>query len=135
MKQIFQKYTLRAILFLLPPMLMCCREVTVLNRTSQRIHITDFSVPVRTVLPAPEPYPNSMTIRVSGTISQPVTMHVDPLTPSQGGSYPIRRDTLAAGTYMDKSFQGDFYSTYQTELVVTGAPGTTGALTIEWFCQ
>ncbi len=75
-----------------------------------------------------------MTIRVSGTISQPITLHVDPLASSQG-SYPIRRDTLAAGTYTDKSFRGDFYSTIETELVVTGAPGTTGALTIEWSCQ
>lgn len=134
MKPVFRQRVNRATLLLFLFAVVGCKEVIVLNRTYQRIRITDFSIPVRTVLPPPKAYPNSMTIRVSGTISQPVTMHVDPLKSGQG-SYPIRRDTLAAGTYTDKSFRSDFYSTSQTELVVTGAPGTTGSLTIEWFCQ
>ncbi|WP_157816000.1 hypothetical protein [Spirosoma pollinicola] len=123
-----------ALIALLLFLLIGCHDVTLLDRTYQQIRITDFSVPVRTVLPAPRDNPSSMTIRVSGTISHPVSLKVDPLGSSQG-LYPIRRDSLAAGSYTNESFRGDFYSTEATELVVTGTPGTTGFLTIEWFCQ
>lgn len=75
-----------------------------------------------------------MTIRVSGTISRPVVVAVDLLTSGQGRQ-PVRRDTLVAGTYADKYVRGDFYSKEATELVVTGAPGTTGSLTIDWYAQ
>lgn len=125
------------VLFALPG----CREFTTINRPYQRVLINDFSAPVRTLLPPYTDYPNSLanfpnslTLRVSGTISRPVTLAVDQLTPGQGRQR-VRRDTLAAGTYTNKLFGGDYYSKDDTELTVTGTPGATGSLTIEWYRQ
>ena len=113
--------------------LISCREITIIDRTYQRVLISNFSTPVRTLFPARDDSPNSITIRVSGTISQTTTLTVNQLTAT--GWQFIRRDTLAAGTYANTYFGGDYYSKEQTELVVTGAPGATGSLSIEWYFQ
>lgn len=113
--------------------LISCREMTIIDRPYQRVLINNFSAPVRTLLPARDDSPNSITIRVSGTISQPVTIVVNQLTTT--GRQFVRRDSLAAGTYTNTYFGGDYYSKEQTELVVTGAPGATGSLTINWYLQ
>ena len=109
-----------------------CREVVTVDRLYQRVLINDFSAPVRTLLPPVGYQPYSITIRVSGTVSQPVLLAVDLLAPGRGRSR-VRRDTLAAGTYTGKTFKGDYYSKEETELVVTGSPGASGSLTIEWY--
>lgn len=108
------------------------RETT-FTRTSQRVLINNFSAPVRTRLLARRDFTASLTVRVSGTISQPVVLAVDQLDTDQK-RYLVRRDTLAAGTYADKVFSGDFYGT-DAELLVTGGPGTTGSLIIDWSAQ
>lgn len=133
MKLILRGRSIAAVMWLLFAQ-VGCREFTTVDRPYQRVLINDFSAPLRTLLPARTKYPASLTIRVSGTISQPVTLAVDLLTSGQGRQ-SVRRDTLLAGTYADKYVGGDFYSKEATELVVTGAPGTTGSLTIEWYAQ
>lgn len=117
---------------LLLAVMVGCREFSTINRPYQRVLIADFSAPLRTLLPAIGYYPNSLTLRVTGTVSQPVTLAVDQLAADRK-RYPVRRDTLAAGTYADKYLGGDHYSKESIELVVTAAPGTTGSLTIEWY--
>ena len=111
-----------------------CREFTTVDRPYQRVLINDFSAPLRTLLPAHDDYPNSIRLRVNGAISRPVVLTVNLLTVNQVRQF-ARRDTLAAGAYVDKDFGGDFYSKEETELVVTGAPGTTGSLSIDWYVQ
>ncbi|AQG78835.1 hypothetical protein [Spirosoma montaniterrae] len=69
---------------------------------------------------------------MSGTISRPVALAVDQLAADQK-RYPVRRDTLMAGTYTNKIFSGDYYGKDPTELIVTPTPGTTGSLTIERY--
>ncbi|WP_461053788.1 hypothetical protein [Spirosoma arcticum] len=114
--------------------LIGCREITTIDRPYQRVLINNFSTPIRTLLPARDDYPNSITIRVSGTVSQPVALVVNQLTATTGRQF-VRRDTLVAGTYTNAYFGGDYYSKEQTELVVTGAPGATGSLSIDWYLQ
>lgn len=109
-----------------------CRELVTLDRPHQRVFVTDFSAPVRTLLPPIDHYPSSITLRVSGTVSQPVLLAVDVLAPGRGRSL-ARRDTLAAGTYANKTFRGDYYSKEEVELIITGTPGTSGSLTIDWY--
>ncbi len=118
--------------FLLLFALVSCREVTTIDRPYQRVLIDNFSVPLRTLLPAVDYQPNTLTIRISGTISRPVALTVDQLDSGQRRS-AVRRDTLAAGTYTDRYFGSDYYSKGEVELVVTGTPGATGSLTIEWY--
>jgi hypothetical protein len=111
-----------------------CREVITTDRSYQRVLINDFSAPIRTILPPYGGSPSSLKLRISGTISQPVMLAVDLLNTSQGRLF-VRRDTLTAGTYANKLLSGDFYSSTETELIVTGKPGATGSLTIEWSAQ
>lgn len=111
-----------------------CREVTTINRPYQRVFIDDFSAPLRTLLPPHNGFINSLTLRVSGTISKPVILAVN-YESTVGGRLSVRRDTLAAGTYTNKFFRGDYYSNEETELTVTGMPGATGSLIIEWYRQ
>lgn len=111
--------------------LVGCREFTTIDRSYQRLLINDFSTPVRSLLPPPGGNPHSIRLRVSGTISQPVTLTVNQITLDRQRS-TARRDTLVAGTYADRNFGGDFYGNTETELIVTGAPGTTGSLTVKW---
>ena len=108
-----------------------CRELTTVDRSYQRVVVNDFSAPLRTLLPAFNGSPSSITLQISGTVSQPVTLVINQLVPGQGRQL-VRRDTLAAGTYTDRYIGGDYYSREETELVVTGAPGATGSLTIDW---
>ena len=112
--------------------LMGCREVTIVNQSYQRVVINDFSAPLRTLLPSNNGIPNSLILRVSGTISQPVVLVVNNAS-TVGGKLSVRRDTLAAGSYTNKFFSGDYYSNEETELIVTGMSGTTGSLIIEWY--
>jgi hypothetical protein len=114
--------------------LLSCREVTLLDRAYQRLSIDNFSAPLRSRLPNREKSPNSMTLRASGTISQPVFLAVYYLKAGQP-TYPALQDTLAAGTYTGWQVRQDFYSREEVELQVTGAPGATGSLTLEWSCQ
>ncbi len=132
MKQVHLNHAGAVTTLLLLFALTGCRELTTIDRSYQRVLINDFSAPIRTLLPPLDDYPNSMTLRVSGTISQPVTLSVDQLTSGQGRQR-VRRDTLAAGTYTNRYFGGDYYSKEEAELVVTGTPGATGSLTIEWY--
>ena len=114
--------------------LISCREVTLLDRSYQRLSIDNFSAPLRSRLPNREKFPSSLTLRASGTISQPVFVAVYYLEAGQP-TYPALQDTLAAGTYTDWQMRQDFYSQEEIELQVTAAPGTTGSLTLEWYCQ
>lgn len=132
MKQVHPKHAGAFTAWLLLFALTACRELTTVDRSYQRVWINDFSVPLRTLLPAFNGSPNSITLRISGTVSQPVTLVINQLTPGQGRQL-ARRDTLAAGTYTDRYAGGDYYSKEETELVVTGAPGATGSLTIDWY--
>lgn len=75
-----------------------------------------------------------MTLRASGTISQPVFVAVYYLEAGQP-THPALQDTLAAGTYTGWQMSQDFYSQEEIELQVTAAPGTTGSLILEWYCQ
>lgn len=134
MKHVRLNHPVLVIMLLLHGSLIGCREFTTLNRPYQRVIINDFSVPFRTVLPPYDGTPSSLRLRVSGTISQSVILAVDQFDANQKQS-PIRRDTLAAGTYTNKSFSGDYYSNRKTELVVTARPGATGSLTIDWSRQ
>lgn len=134
MRHLHLRYSGATITLLLLLALIGCRELTTIDRSYQRVLVNDFSAPLRTLLPAYDAQPNYLTIRVSGTINRPVMLAVDQLTSGQG-RYRVRRDTLAAGTYTDKYFSGDYYSKDETELVVTGTPGATGSLTIEWYRQ
>lgn len=111
-----------------------CREVTLLDSTYQRLFIDNFSAPIHSRLSAREKYPSSMTLRVSGTISQPVFITVYYLEAGQL-KYPALQDTLAAGDYTDRQMRRDFYSREEVELQVTGAPRATGSLSMEWSCQ
>ncbi len=132
MKQSLFHLTLRLAALPFVVALSGCSEVLVVDRPYQRVLINSFATPLRTLLPGRVTNPSKLTIRVSGTISQPVALAVDYLNP---GGAPVRRDTLAAGTYADKIFRGDFYSKEQVQLLVTGTPGTVGSLTIEWYAQ
>lgn len=132
MKQVLPNCPSAIISFLLLLALVGCRELTTVDRPYQRVFIDNFSAPLRTVLPAVDYYPSTLTIRVSGDVSQPVILAVDQLASGQK-RYPVRRDTLIAGTYTNQYFGGDHYSKEEVELVVTGTPGTTGSLTIEWY--
>jgi hypothetical protein len=114
--------------------LISCREVTLLERSYQRLTINNFSTPLRSRLPNREKYPSSLTLRASGTISQPVFLSVYYLDAGKP-TYPALQDTLAASTYTDWQIRQDFYSREEIELQVTGAPGTTGSLALEWYCQ
>lgn len=131
MKQVSYKYTL-AVLVAILFVLTSCRDLTVVDRPYQRLLINDFSGPLRTLLPPYDGTPNTLTLRISGTISQPVFFAVDQLAGDQKRSV-IRRDTLMAGTYTNKRFSGDYYSNQLTELIITGSAGTTGSLTVEWY--
>jgi hypothetical protein len=133
MKNIPLRYPVVAAALLLYAM-TGCREVVTSDRSYQRVLINNFSAPIRTILPPNDGIPSSLKLRISGTISQPVMLAVDLLNMGQGRS-AIRRDTLAAGTYANKLLSSDFYSRTKTELIVTGKPGTTGSLTIEWSAQ
>lgn len=134
MKKAFCGSSLTAIYLLIISALFGCRDLTVLKRPYQRVLITDFSAPVRTSLPPYDGIPSSLTLRISGTISKPVILTVEQLEGSQG-RYMIRRDTLMAGTYTDKEFRGDHYSSQPLELLVAGADSTVGNLTIDWYRQ
>ena len=115
--------------------LVGCREITTIDKPYQRVLINNFSAPLRTLLPARNNfYPNRLTIQVNGTISKPVMLSVDQFGADQK-RIRVRRDTLAAGTYTNKAFSDDFYSQDAVELLVTGAPGATGSLIIEWYAQ
>lgn len=114
--------------------LINCREVILLDRSYQRLSIDNFSAPLRSRLPNREKFPSSLTLRVNGTISQPVFVAVYYLQAGQP-TYPAWQDTLAAGTFTDWQMRQDFYSREEVELQVTGAPATTGSLTLEWSCQ
>ncbi|MBD2703905.1 hypothetical protein IC229_24890 [Spirosoma sp. BT702] len=114
--------------------LVSCREVTLLDRSYQRLYIDNFTTPVRSRLAAREKYPSNMTLRITGTINRPVALSVYYLEAGQP-RYPALQDTLAAGTYTDRQLSQDFYSREEVELQVTGFPGTTGSLTMEWYCQ
>lgn len=111
-----------------------CREVTLLDRSYQRLYIDNFSTPLYAHLPARQKYPNSMTLRISGTVNRPVTLAVYYLE-SGKPTFSALRDSLTAGTYTNRQLSQDFYSREEVELQVTGAPGTTGSLNIEWYCQ
>lgn len=111
-----------------------CREVTLLDRSYQRLYIDNFSTPLQSRLPARQKYPNSMTLWVTGTVDRAVTLSVYYLEAGKP-TYPVLRDSLNAGTYVDHQLSQDFYSRDEVELQVTGAPGTTGSLNIEWYCQ
>ncbi|GAB3281390.1 hypothetical protein GCM10027347_57010 [Larkinella harenae] len=113
---------------------MGCRDLTLIDRSYQRVIVQDFSAPLRTLLPPYEGTPYSLTLRISGTINGPVWLAVDQLEGNQG-RYAIRRDTLKAGTYTGTSLTGDYYSNQATELLITGEAGTTGNLLIEWYRQ
>ncbi|MCY7357762.1 MAG: hypothetical protein LH609_09880 [Rudanella sp.] len=132
MKHLFQNRTVTLLLFL--SALASCRDITTIDKYYQRVLINNFSAPLRTLLPARNNNPNRLTLRVSGTISKPVMLAVD-----QFGSdlkrVRVRRDTLAAGTYTNKGFSDDFYSQDAVELLVTGMPGATGSLTIDWYAH
>ena len=134
MKQVLLNGTGAVTALVLLFLLTGCRELTTVDRPYQRVLINDFSAPLRTLLPAIDSNPSSITLRVSGTVSRPIILAVDQLVSGQG-RYPIRRDTLAAGTYTNKYFGGDYYSKEDTELMVTGTPGASGSLTIEWYRQ
>ncbi|GAB3755912.1 hypothetical protein [Spirosoma pomorum] len=114
--------------------LISCKEVALLDRTYQRLSIDNFSAPLRSRLPNRENFPSSITLRASGTISKPVFVTVFYVQAGRP-TYPALQDTLAAGTYTDWQIRQDFYSREEIELQVTGAPGTTGSLTLEWYCQ
>lgn len=114
--------------------LINCREVTLLDRSYKRLSIDNFSAPLHSRLPNREKFPSSMTLRASGNISQPVFVAVYHLTAGLP-TYPALQDTLAAGTHTDWQIRRDFYSQEEVELQVTAAPGTTGSLTLEWYCQ
>ncbi|KAA9347789.1 hypothetical protein [Larkinella humicola] len=125
-------FAMSALVFLVA--LPGCRDVSLVDRPYQRLMIQDFSEPLRTVLPPYDGVPNSLTLRISGTISKPVLIAVDQFGGSQGRQ-AVRRDTLMAGTHTDTLLRGDYYSNQSTELTVTGATGTVGNLTIEWYRQ
>ncbi|GAB3910141.1 hypothetical protein GCM10028803_49360 [Larkinella knui] len=131
MKKVSYEYTLVVMVALLFT-LTGCRDLTVVDRPYQRLLINDFSGPLRTVLPPYDGTPNTLTLRISGTISQPVFFAVDQVAGDQK-RYTVRRDTLLAGTYTNNRFSGDYYSNQLTELVITGTAGTTGNLTVEWY--
>lgn len=111
--------------------LIGCREATISNVPYQRILINNFSTPFRTTLLPLEDFPNTLKLRVDGSINQQVILAVDQLS-NGANRQVVRRDTLAAGTYTNRYFSGDYYSKDNLELTITAAPGTTGALTIEW---
>lgn len=114
--------------------LIGCREITTIDKYYQRVSINNFSGVLRTLLPARNGNPNRLILQVSGTISKPVMLAVDQFGADQK-RIRVRRDTLAAGTYTNKGFSDDFYSQDAVELLVTGAPGATGSLTIDWYAQ
>jgi hypothetical protein len=132
MRYLSKHRTLVALLFLF--FLIGCREITTIDKAYQRVLIDNFSAPLRTLLSARDGNPNRLIIRVSGTISKPVMLAVDQLGTDQK-PVRVRRDTLAAGTYINKGFGDDFYSNDPVELTVTGAPGATGSLTVEWYAN
>ena len=132
MKHVHQSRISVVAVLLLSTLIGGCRELTIVERSYQRVLINDFSAPLRTLLPALNGSPSSITLRISGTVSQPVALVVNQLVPGQG-RFPARRDTLAAGTYTDRYVGGDYYFKEETELVVTCAPGATGSLTIDWY--
>lgn len=134
MKKAFFGYPLTVIYLLVLFSLTGCRDLTVVERSYQRLLISDFSAPLRTSLPPYEGTPTSLTLLINGTISKPVIITVDQLGGSQG-RYAIRRDTLMAGTYTDQRFRGDHYSNQAIEMIVTGADSAVGNLTIEWYRQ
>lgn len=132
MKQRLPARALALVTILLFFALTNCREVFNADRPYQRVLVNDFSIPLKTLLPGRTTYPSKLTLRVNGSINKPVALAVNYL---DSGRSSVRRDTLAAGTYTDKTFRDDFYSKDQIELTVIGTPGTTGALTIEWYAQ
>lgn len=132
MNYFFQIRTLSALLLL--SVSVGCREITTIDKPYQRVIVNNFSAPLRSLLPASDGRPNRLTIQVSGTISKPVMLAVDQFGSDQK-RVRVRRDTLATGTYTNKAFGDDFYSNDRVELLVTGSPGATGSLTIEWYAQ
>ena len=120
--------------FALLLLLAGCREATISDIPYQRVLINDFSAPSLTKLPRFKGIPSSLRLRVDGSISHQVILSVDQLT-NGSSREAVRRDTLAAGTYTNKYFGGDYYSSDELELIITSAPGTTGSLTIEWSRQ
>lgn len=114
--------------------LTSCREVALMDRSYQRLYIDKFSTTLRSRLPARQKSPSSMTLRTTGTVSQPVKLAVYYLG-ADLQRYPALQDSLTAGTYKDHQITQDFYSTEEVELRVISAPGTTGSLSIEWYCQ
>lgn len=127
MRKTFFGSALTALYTLFILALFSCRDLTLVERSYQRVLITDFSAPLRTSLPPYEGIPTSLTLRISGTISKPVILTVEQLGGSQG-RYRIRRDTLLAGDYADKEFRGDHYGNEPLELLVTSADSTIGNL-------
>lgn len=117
-------------LFLL---LVGCKDLTLTDQSYQRVHIDNFSAPVRSLMPGRQSYPNAIRLRVNGTIDRPVVLSIYQL--SGQVRYPVLQDSLPAGTYVNRSLRQDFYSRDQVELLVSGSSITTGSLTIEWYCQ
>lgn len=114
-------------------LLVGCRDLTLTDQSYQRVHIDNFSAPIRSLMPGRQNYPNAMTLQINGTINQPVVLSVYQL--SGQTRYPVLQDSLPAGTYTNRILKQDFYSRDQVELQVSGSSTTTGSLIIEWYCQ
>ncbi len=114
-------------------LLLSCKDLTLTDQSYQRVHVANFSVPIRSLMPGRETYPGSMTLRVSGTVDRPVVLSIYQL--SGQSRYPVLTDSLPAGTHTNRSLRQDFYSRDEVELQVSGSPATTGSLDIEWYRQ
>lgn len=109
-----------------------CEQIALTDRPYQTVAITDFSRPTRAYLSSVDKNVISLSIYVSGSISKPVALKIiqRSATMAEQEAKSIR---LEPGTYKRRNFTGDFYASDALEMLVTGQPGTTGSLTIEWY--